>query len=238
LLLDRLGHDLLDIDRLELGHGVDHEGPEPLVLGVPVGNFPEDLLQLFGTVDPLVMDVTTGGHRHQAALAIEEQYVLHIWVVLGHGRKGRLARSLRAIDTYFHVAGHVLDRQFPRHWRPPLPSTPAHHPRGIRACGTPHHGYSRRPHPKARRSKAPCTRTPGRPVATACDRSACAWNGFPPPRAVPPPSRRLGLQLWSGSAGRSGPTRRLTTSPAYPGNRPGPGRPRAGRPCTSPSRYG
>src|SRR5690606_18360031 len=168
---------------------------------------------------PLVMDVTTRDHRHQAALAIEEQHVLHVWVVLGHGRKGRLARSLRAIDADFHVAGHVLDRQLPRHWHPPLLSTPARHSRGTRACGTPHHECSRRPHPKARRSKAPCTRTPGRPVATACDRPACAWNESPPPRAVSPPSRRLGLQPWSDSAGRFGPTPRLTTSPACPGNR-------------------
>src|SRR5690606_28203071 len=222
-LLNRLEHDLLDVDRLELGHGIDHEGLEPLVLGISVGNFPEDLLQLPGAVDPLVMNVTTRGHRHQAALAIEEQYVLHVWVVLGHGREGRLARSLRTIDADFHVAGHVLDRQFPRHRHSPLPSTPMCPSRGTRACGTSHHGCSRRPRPKARQGKHPCTRTPGRPVATMCDRSACAWSEFPPPRAISPPSKRLGPRLRSGSAGRLGPTRRLTTSPAYLGNRSGPG---------------
>src|SRR5690606_9427946 len=227
---NRIAQVLLYVDRLKLGHGVDHEGSELSVLRIPVGDFPEDLLQLPGVVDSLVVNVATRDHRHQAALAIEEQHVLHVWVVLGRGRESRLARSLRTIDADFHVAGHVLDRQLPRHRYSPLPSLDTH------ACDTSRHECSRRPRPKARRGKDPCTRTPGRPAATACDRSACAWSESPPPRAVPPPSRRLELQLRSGSAERLGPIRRLTAFPAYPSSRSGPGRPRAERPCTSPSR--
>src|SRR5690606_22177280 len=60
-LLNRLGHDLLNVDRLKLGHGVDHEGSELSVLRIPVGDFPEDLLQLPGVVDSLVVDVATRG---------------------------------------------------------------------------------------------------------------------------------------------------------------------------------